>query len=278
MVDFNQFLPPFVPVELPSKGILYPDEFLPKKGWVHIREYAAPEEALLSSMNRENWQMLLNALVQSCLQEKIDVEQMTNEDLFYLLVWLRANSYSPSYEVQATCPYTDCGLSALYIVNLATDLHDVIYLKEDVLEPLEVPLPKSKATAYVMAMRRNTEMKAQKRVNDVVTWRNYKGDPIDLLKRAYSVQKFVTASGEEITNRLDIERVCLNYLPSDDSLAIDRAMLKFQHGVDTRLTLVCQKCTRNIYTTLPVEREFFRPALSVSSTEREHADGNSPAE
>lgn len=271
---FQAFLPPFVPVELPSRGLLYPEGFLPTPGWVHIREYAAPEEALLSSMNGENAQMVLNQIIKSCLQERIDVEQLTNEDVFYLLVWLRANSYSAAYDVEATCPYRDCNFTGIYPVNLATDLHEIIYLKQGIQEPLVVTLPKSQATVHVRAMRRSMEMRAQKRQADVATWRNYHGDPLTLLKRAYAIEKVITATGEEITNRLDIERLCLNYLPASDSLAIDQALGEFLHGVDMRITLTCTKCGRNIYTTLPMSQEFFRPAVAVSSAATNNVDGN----
>jgi hypothetical protein len=275
MTDFNvfqAFLPPFVPVELPSKGLLYPEGFLPQPGWVHIREYAAPEEALLSSMNGENAQMVLNQIIKSCIQEKIDVEQLTNEDVFYLLVWLRANSYSTAYDVEATCPYRDCGFPSIYPVNLATDLRPIIYLKEGVVEPLVVTLPKSQATVYIRAMRRSMEMRAQKRQADVTTWRNYHGDPLALLKRAYAIDKVLTHTGEEITNRLDIERLCLNYLPASDSLAIDTALQTFAHGIDTRISLTCTKCGRMIYTNLPISQEFFRPTVAVSSAATDDAD------
>jgi hypothetical protein len=263
-MDFNKFLPPFQPVELPSKGKLYTNPAL-KDGWIQIREYCATEEALLAQINRENVQQVLNSILDNCIKgNDFKTEELTSEDAFYLLVWLRANSYGANYDVEVTCPRPDCGFGPdLYTIDLSE--LSIVYLEDGVQEPLEVTLPKSGLKVHINCMRRGTEVAAQKRLTTVQSWKNIKGDPTDLLKRAYSIQKVTAPDGsEETTNRLEIEQLCVNILPAADSVFLDEAIQKFHHGVDIRVQLECRGCNREVHTVVPPGPDFFRPArLSI---------------
>lgn len=278
-MDLSAFLPPHQPVELPSRGKLYTNPAL-KDGWINIREYAAPEESLLAQMNRENVQQVLNSVLDSCIKgDDIKAEELTSEDAFYLLVWLRANSYGPNYDIEVTCPHNTCGFGPdSHTINLSN--LRIVYFEDDTVpeEPLIVELPKTKIKVQMMCLRRSTEIKAAKRVPVVQQWRNYKGDPTELLKRAYSISKVTLPDGEEVSSRLDIEQLCLQVLPSLDSLAIDKAVEKFNHGVDVRTEVTCRQCERTIYTIVPPGPEFFRPSEFDPQTQGASFDGNPSAE
>lgn len=265
-MDFNAFLPPMEPVELPSRGKLYANPAL-QDGWIHIRQYAAPEEALLAQVNRENVQQVLNNILDNCLKgDDVKAEELTTEDAFYLLVWLRVNSYGPSYDVDVVCSHRDCGMGPdSYTVNLAN--LKINYLDGDVKEPLVVTLPKTKLIVEINCMRRKTELRAQKRQEDVKKWKGVKGDPAELLKRAYSIVKVVAPDqSEETTDILEIEDLCLNNLPSADSLHLDNALENFKHGVDINTTLTCHYCQRDIPVVVPPGPEFFRPTRLTEAT------------
>jgi hypothetical protein len=277
MVDFNSLLPPHQPVELPSRGKLYSNPAL-KDGWIHIREYCAPEESLIAQMNKENIQQVINSLLDSCIKgDGIKAEELTSEDALYLLYWLRANSYGPMYDIEVTCPHRDCGFGPdTHTVNLS--MLKVNYFDNEVEEPLVLTLPKTKLQVHIMCLRRSMEIKAAKRVPVVLQWRNYRGDPTDLLKRAYSISKVIASDGQEITNRLDIEKLCLQILPSSDSLYIDKHLEKFLHGVDVRTEVTCRQCERTIYTIVPPGPEFFRPTRYDLESEGPPVNGDNGPE
>ena len=278
-MDLSAFLPPHQPVELPSKGKLYSNPAI-KDGWIHIREYAAPEESLLAQMNRENVQQVLNSVLDSCIKgENVKAEELTSEDAFYLLVWLRANSYGPMYDIDVTCPHRDCAFGPdTHTINLSSFTVNYFTDEDNVEEPLVIELPKTKIKVSLLCLRRETELKAAKRVPIVQQWRGYKGDPTELLKRAYSISKLILPDGEEVTNRLDIEKLCLQILPSSDSLYIDQQLETFNHGVDVRTEVTCRQCERTIYTIVPPGQDFFRPGRLNLQDEGEHADGDPSAE
>ena len=261
MINFSQYLPAYQPVELPSKGTLYAHDSVLKSGIIHIRPYAAPEESLLYTWNADNSTMVINSILRSCIQEKVNVEEMTTEDAFFLMAWLRAWSFSQLYEFDLNCPYADCGKPGHYDVNLST--LPVTEFDETIVEPIEVVLPMTKLKAFIQCMRRGTEVKAQKRQADMAAWIDYKGDPTQLLKRAYSIRRVETPDGESTEEELEIEKLCLYYLPAADSLVIDQAIQTFKHGIDVSLDLFCRGCERIIHTELPGGPEFFRPQRAL---------------
>lgn len=274
-MDFNAFLPPHEPVELPSRGKLYSKYPAVQDGWIHIRQYAAPEEALLAQINRENVQQVLNSIIDNCLQkDQIKAEDLTTEDAFYLLVWLRTNSYGPSYDIEVTCTHRDCGMGPdTYTINLA--YLTVNYLEGDVKEPLNITLPTTKLQVEINCMRRKTEMLAQKRQADVKKWQNYPGDPAELLKRAYSIVKIISPDGsDETTDILEIEKFCLRFLPSKDSLYLDNQLEYYKHGVDINTTVQCHYCQRDIPVIVPPGPEFFRPTRYDESDDRGSVSGD----
>lgn len=259
-VDFSTLLPAHQPVELPSKGKYYQHIPALKDGILYIREYTAREEALLAHMNRENVQLVLNAMLDSCMKtDGFKAEDLTTEDAFYLLVWLRANSYGPNYDIDVTCPHRDCGHEDSYSVNLSE--LTVNYLSdEDPKEPISVITPKTHITIEVICMRRGTEVQAQKRAAQLKQIKGmYKGEINDLLKRAYSITRVSMPNGQETNDRLEIEDLILRYLPAGDSLVIDQAIESFRHGVDVNVQLTCNGCNNTIYTVVPPGPEFFRP-------------------
>lgn len=259
-IDFSTLMPAHQPVELPSKGKYYQHIPSLREGIVYIREYTAREEALLAHMNRENVQPVLNAMLDSCMKcDGFKAEDLTTEDAFYLLMWLRANSYGPTYDIDVTCPHRDCGHEDTYSVNLSE--LTVNYLgDDDPKEPVSVVTPKTNLTIEVVCMRRGTEVQAQKRAAQLKQMKGlYKGEINDLLKRAYSIKTVSMANGQETSDRLEIEDLILRYLPAADSLVIDQAIEGFRHGVDVNVQLTCTSCNRDIFTVVPPGPEFFRP-------------------
>lgn len=259
-INFSSLLPPFTPVELPSRGKYYQHIPSLREGLISIREYTAQEEALLAHMNRENVQLVLNEMLNSCMRlDGFTADDLTTEDAFYLLVWLRANSYGSTYDIEVMCPHRECGHEDTYSVNLSRLA--VNYLEDDdPKEPVHVITPKTRIKIDVNCMRRGTEVQAQRRATQLKQVKGFhKGEIGDLLKRAYSISRVTMSDGQETTDRLEIEDLILKYLPAGDSLVIDRAIEGFKHGVDVNIELVCTNCQREIFTVVPPGPEFFRP-------------------
>jgi hypothetical protein len=277
-IDFSSLLPPFQPVELPSRGKYY--QAIPglRDGRVYIREYSAQEEALLAHMNRDNVQLVLNEMLNNCMRlDNFTADNLTTEDAFYLLMWLRANSYGPTYDIEVTCPHRDCGHEDTYSINLS-ELTINYLTDEDAKEPVTVVGPRTQIKFEINCMRRGTEVQAQRRAVQLKQMKGlYKGDIGDLLKRAYSITRVILPDGQETSDRLEIEELILRYLPASDSLVIDQAIESFKHGVDVNVVLNCRNCQREIFTVVPPGPEFFRPARIRMENPGKSTGTNSPA-
>ena len=271
-MNINDYLPRHQPVELPSKGKFYEGTTL-EDGWINIREYAAPEENLLSTANPRNIQKIINKILDSCIEDDFPAGELTSSDSFYLLVWLRAHSYGVNYTVEFRCP--ECQEESPHDIDLR-NLHTV-ELDEDVevVDPMVIELPKTCLTAEVTVMRRKYEIQAIERAPDLKKHKKVEGNPVEVLKRSYSVKKFIKKSGEEIVNQLDIEEICAKALPAADSLLIDETLNKYHHGIDLESSVMCESCGEISKTTLPLGPEFFRPSRLSLPKEGEPTFGNS---
>jgi len=278
-MDWTTFTPPHTSVLLPSKGRFnsdHEDEDV-KSGWVKIRQYAAPEESLMASMNSENSNRVVNDIIDNCLKEgTVKVEDLTDQDAFYLIVWLRANSYSSAYELSVICPFCSYEPSpeSLYIYDLANLKVD--YLDKEIKEPGEILLPTSGLKVGLVELRRSDIIKARDRLEEVIKYKGIQGDPFELIKRARSIKSVFTPDGEQVSDYPTIEELCLYYLPSKDGLFIDQERREmFGHGVDLNIKVSCDGCGKEIQTRLPATiEEFFRPYRVLPSPQNDHAFGD----
>lgn len=271
-MDWSSLLPPYVPVRLPSNGKFYTQKEL-QGGWIKIREYAAPEESLISSANRDNMQRVISAVLAKCVEGDFDIGILTSEDAYFLLIWLRINSYSSDYEVvELTCPNCDSKLPSPYTIDLSK--LEVAYLEDNVKEPLEILLPKTGLKVSLKVIRRADEVAVQDRAVEYLQFRGVEGDPVDALRRAYSISKIVTSDGEEVIDRPSIEDLCVNVLYGSDSLYIDTELEKFTHGVDPNILVDCKRCSGQFPIIIPPTIEFFRPSRFIQRSEDNDASGD----
>lgn len=90
---------PIVKEHLPSKGKFYNSKNLSARP-LNVLELKA-----LSTMNEENSEAIVDRVVRSCVSG-IDFEQLLSADKFYLVFWLRANTFKNSdYNIEFDCPH-----------------------------------------------------------------------------------------------------------------------------------------------------------------------------
>ena len=263
-MDWSFLLPPFKPVKLPSLGLMYDESHLLKSGWVNIRAYTVREDALKANINRENIQQVINTILSYCIQEQVDINTLTSEDAFYLLVWLRANSYNAFFDIDFKCPY--CKNQSLSPVDLR--LLEVNYLNEGAKKTIEIELPVSKLKAVLKCYYRKDELDIRQKVHSKYPFFEEEEEKIDeerkklalLLRRSHNIEKITLQDSKEVIDKKDIDELCINYLHSNDALFIDGEIEKnFSHGVDVNTKVNCINCNKEVKIALPASDEFFRP-------------------
>lgn len=126
-------------VDLPSKGKLgYPS-------FVEYRDIMVRDEEILASSTAETYAKTLNAVVKSVMNDCPFYEKMAIHDRDYMLLWIWANNYSSTKDVEVTCG--GCGAKNNHKIDL-TKL-PMIPIKDSLKIPFTVPVKKTGGTVSV---------------------------------------------------------------------------------------------------------------------------------
>jgi hypothetical protein len=94
-------------IELPSKGLLYPEGHPLRKGYIEIKRMTAREEDILASQSLIRKGVVLDKLFESIVVEPgVNINDIFIGDKNAILLATRVLGYGPSYEVEITDPFT----------------------------------------------------------------------------------------------------------------------------------------------------------------------------
>ena len=119
-------------VTLPSAGLVYPGVDVSK---IQVRSMKGKDEKLLAELNIDNVEKKYAELLKQLITG-IDVQELTLGDRGLLLLWIKANSYSPIVKTKTVCEH--CYNS----ITVDVDLTQVTLkeLSEDLKEPASITL------------------------------------------------------------------------------------------------------------------------------------------
>jgi hypothetical protein len=108
-------------IQLPSLGKFYNGDDGPADGVLHIRPMTGAEEEILATPRFVKRGNAINMIFNRCIKEQqYNSENFLSADRTFLLIWLRGISYTPNYDVEVTCPFTDKKFN--YTINLDLDV------------------------------------------------------------------------------------------------------------------------------------------------------------
>jgi hypothetical protein len=120
----------FNQVDLPSDGVFgYPSH-------VEYRDILVKDEEVLASATVDTYSKTLNAVLKSVMNDAPFYEQMTIHDRDYMLVWVWANNYTATKDVEITCSH--CSHKQVKRVDL-TKLPQT-NVSKTIKVPFEIPL------------------------------------------------------------------------------------------------------------------------------------------
>jgi len=217
-------------IDIPSKGLLYPEGHPLQKGNIEIKYMTAREEDILASQSLIKKGVVLDKLFESVVVEKdLDTNEVFIGDKNAILLATRVMGYGAEYEVEVTDPFS------LEQQKVKIDLSKVKTkdFKEDLVTPenrYKFTLPKSgveiefKLLTHGDEVEINNEIQALKRL--------YKGrsesdfDVTTRLKRM-----IVSVAGES-------ERKRINEFVDNEFLALDtKALRKYAREISPDMDL-----------------------------------------
>ena len=237
-------------VKLPSLGKFYDGQNGPSDGILNIRPMTGEEEQILATPRFVRKGIAINMIFKRCIQEDFNPEDLLTVDRTYLLIWLRGISYTPDYEVEVKCPFTDKKFSTTINLN---DL-EVEECPDDFGPELIDVLP---STGY----RFNYRLSTGKDEQEIQAYRDRRmkqfGDNASddtLLYRTAMLLNEV----EEIEDKKELITL-IKHLPINDVAHIRNCVNDPPFGVETTISIVSPYQNEEFEIELPLEANFFFP-------------------
>lgn len=233
----------FLPVlGLPSKNKFYSQ--------LLARPLNVKEVKLLASMNSDNYDFIINDIIKKTVKG-VKVEQITIGDKYFIIFWLRANTYKNSgYELDFECKSQKCNKVSTY--NFELNSLDVQYIRDDFDENKEIELPLSKDKFSILCKRISDENKVSefiKMSDKSIT--KYDEEILDI------ASNIKTVKGETLSLMKKYEYVESMH-PEDFSYLISY-IDSMSFGVKDRVNAVCNNCKEVTPVGVSFRPEFFIP-------------------
>lgn len=240
----------YEPVQLPSRGLVYPKGWTDNKGRISVRRWTVEEEKILSTVRLVKSGKAIDMMLGNCIENKeIDTGELLSGDRSFLLYHLRNISYGANYEFKITC--SKCGTEFPTEANL----NDIVvsYLEDRFEEPCECTLPVTNVKAEFRLLRGKDEVallhERSRRAKE------FGGNQIDNTLTERYIRQIISLDG--ITEASAIEQF-ISLMPAGDSGFLREEMEAQACGVEYTLNVSCTSCGAEMESEVPITSDFFR--------------------
>jgi hypothetical protein len=241
----EKFKLPTETIELPSKGLLYPEDSELAKGTIEIKYMTAKEEDILTNQSYIRNGTVLDKLLKSVIVSKINYDDLLIGDKNAIMVAARVLGYGSEYSFEYNGEPQTVDLSLIENKPLKEEL-----FKNKVNE-FTFTLPKSKNTITFKLLTHkdeqdiNRELEGLKKIN--------KDSSPELSTRL----KYMITSVEEMRDKKDIREFVDTALLAQDSRSLREYVREIQPDVD--LTFFPDGTNDRI--NIPIGVSFFWPDI-----------------
>jgi len=243
-------------VELPSKGLLYPEDHPLSSGTIEMKYMTAREEDILTSANLIKQGVVLDKLLQSLIVTPVNYNDILNGDKNAIMVAGRVLGYGKDYQATVTCP--DCGHKNETVIDLTEitnkPIDDTAITKGH--NEFEFVLPTSKRKIKFKVLTHGDEkqitsdIKVSKKLN--------KSAGVDPTLTTRLINIITSVDGE--TDKKIIKDFVNNELFAVDSRALRKHISNVSPDIDLTFHFECEECGHiNDETTVPMGVGFFWP-------------------
>lgn len=213
----SEFKFPTEIIDLPSKGLVYPETSPLSSGTIELKYMSAKEEDILTNQNFIEKGIVIDKLLQSMIISKIDYNELILGDKNAILVAARILGYGSDYQVQIKDKYgkeLEANIDLSKLENKPLDES----LFEKGKNSFDFILPQSKVTVTFKLLTHNDEDAIEKEI---------KG-----LKKAFPTESF------DITTRLKHTIIAINGDSSDEKIRyfVDNMMLRDSRALRKYIT------------------------------------------
>jgi hypothetical protein len=234
-------------VELPSKGLLYPEGSELAKGVVEIKYMTAKEEDILTNQNYIRQGIVIDKLLQSMVLTPINYDDLLISDKDALMIAARILGYGENYEFNYMGEPTS--------VNL-TELKDKSFDETSItpgLNEFHFTLPHSENVVTFKLLTHGDEKKIDKELEGL---KKISGKNIPEMSTRL---KYIITSINGDRDQKSIREFIDGYFLAKDSRALREYINKVTPGIDLKFTFVSESGDVQEDVTIPIGVNFFWP-------------------
>ena len=176
----NEFRFPTEVIDLPSKGLVYPESSPLSSGTIELKYMSAKEEDILTNQNFIEKGIVIDKLLQSMIVTKCEYNELILGDKNAILVAARILGYGAEYPVEITDKY---GKKISVNVNLSDlknkEINESLFTKGK--NEFNFTLPQSKVTVTFKLLSHGDEQKIDNEVKGLK--KLYPNDSFDITTR-----------------------------------------------------------------------------------------------
>jgi hypothetical protein len=258
MLD-NEFQAITDTIELPSKGVFYPN----KQSQIKIKHLTAEDENILTSPDLIRSGKVLDVLLDNAIVVEnnspdggLSAEDMLVGDRNAVLLYLRREGYGNEYAVKMNCP--SCAAEFRENVLLSELNNKTLETMPDDSGLFSVMLPKTKwVVKFRLLNGRDEAFLAKKAEVPKKTKKNVSYS--QLLTERYVLQ-IMFINGD--SDKLKIKKAASN-MPIGDSLFLREYIRTVEPGVDMNYNFSCSACGHQFEETVPINANLFWPNAKI---------------
>lgn len=233
-------------IELPSKGLLYPESSPLSSGTIELKIPTGKEENILSSKKLIKNNQVINRFLSSLIVNKqIKLNDLVVGDVSALIYAARILAYGAEYKVKVTCPV--CNNVSVSEINLND--FDNIKIDEHILNKeneYSYTFEKSKITIKHKIMTHGDEEMATEELKSLKKLSKLTGVDKELTLRMATI--ITSIDGVDLPEKsrdrlLKIENILSNEVASLDLKNFRKHLKQIQPGINTTFYYECDECS-----------------------------------
>jgi hypothetical protein len=245
-MEENRFKLPTEMVELPSKGLLYPEGNPLREGKIEMKYMTAKEEDILTNQNYIKQGLVVDKLLQSLIVTKINYNDLLIGDKNAIMIAARVLSYGASYEFEYDGIKQEVDLSSIEPKPLHPEVSKATSNMFNFVLPHSNNTLTFKLLTHGDENKIDSESKGLKKLNKETT--------SDVTVRLSHMLLSVNGSSES----KDIRDFVNNYFLAKDARAFRQYYNELSPDVDMKITLITSEGGEEDVD-LPIGINFFWP-------------------
>jgi hypothetical protein len=243
-------------IDLPSKGLLYPEGHPLANGQIEMKYMTAKEEDILTSQNLIKKGVVIDKLLQSLIVTPVDYNDLLLGDKNAIMIAARVLGYGKDYPVEVTCEH--CKEKNKINVDL-TEVEDSNFDETNITPHQNIfkyTLPQANRTIEYSVLTHRTERLIADELNAMKKVTAKSGVNKEVTTRL----KHLIVSVDGNTDKGYIRNFVDNELFAMDSRALRTEVQDKMPDVDLNFGFVCTECQEtNESVKIPINVNFFWP-------------------